>query len=209
VNSILIIEDDDNFRSSISLILKMEGFEVRTAKNGALGIAAALENRPDLILCDIMMPEMDGYSVLEYLKKDSNFDDIPFIFVTALGDRNNIRRGMNVGADDYLTKPFSAEELVAAVVGRLHRIETIRSHAAKTVLTEEQITLLQQITPREREILIQVGKGATSKEIAERVNIRLNTVEVHRANLMKKLQADNAVKLARWAFIAEQYKVRE
>ena len=203
MNSILIIEDDAPCRNSAALILRKEGFNVQTAENGASGIAMLQKHRPDLILCDIMMPEMDGHSVLELVKRDSNCADIPFIFVTALSDRSNMRNGMSRGADDYLTKPFSSEELVSAVIGRLHRFELIRQRDKTTALRDEFALLTQQITEREQEILILVGQGYTSKEIAKRFNIKVNTVQVHRANLMKKLDVPNAANLARWAVITE------
>lgn len=200
---VLVIEDDDSYRNSIKMILTMEGFSVRTARDGGTGVGQLRESRPDLILCDIMMPGMDGHAVLETVKNNAELADIPFIFVTAMGDRSDIRRGMSSGADDYLSKPFSAEELIAAVTGRLRRHEMILKQRGKASYPEEQ-ALLRKITRREREVLLKVGAGATSREIAELLNISLNTVEAHRANLMSKLDAVNAASLARWAFIAEQ-----
>jgi DNA-binding NarL/FixJ family response regulator len=188
----------------MEVILQMEGFTIRTASDAQAGLSLLYEKRPDLILCDIMMPAMDGHSVLETLKKEKSLADIPFIFVTALGDRGDVRRGMSAGADDYLPKPFSADELLAAVTGRIRRHEMITVHHSTAALHKEQTILRQNITNREREVLLLVGQGATSKEIAEQLGVCLKTVEVHRANLMKKLRAANAAKLARWAVIAEQ-----
>lgn len=202
--SILIIEDNPSICGNMELILQMEGFDVRTASDGTSGLAMMREKRPDLILCDIMMPAMNGHSLLEFLKGETSFVDIPFIFVTALGERSDVRRGMSAGADDYLTKPFSAEELLAAVTGRLHRLETIRQHSIKSAFQKEHAIIQQRISVREREVLLLVGHGATSREISERLGISLRTVEVHRANLMRKLDAANAAILARWAVIAEQ-----
>ncbi len=162
------------------------------------------EERPDLVLCDVMMPEMDGYSVLEFLKSDSTISDIPFIFVTSLDERGDVRRGMTEGADDYLPKPFSAKELVTAVASRLLRIEQLRHTTEVAVWQKEFEVLRSRITSREFEVLVLVGQGMTSKEIATRLQLRTNTVEVHRANLMRKLEAPNAASLARWAMIAEQ-----
>jgi DNA-binding NarL/FixJ family response regulator len=202
--SILIIEDDPSICSNMELILQMEGFGVRTACDVISGIAMMREKRPDLILCDIMIPEMDGHTFLEFLKGETSFADIPFIFVTALGERADVRRGMSAGADDYLTKPFSAEELIAAVTGRLHRLEAIRLHGTIAAYKEELAFLRQNISAREQEVLLLVGRGATSRDIGERLGISLRTVEVHRSNLMRKLGATNAAILARWAIIAEQ-----
>jgi DNA-binding NarL/FixJ family response regulator len=201
--SILIIEDDPSYCKMMTLILQMEGFDVFTASDGLSGLALLREKRPDLILCDIMMPGMNGHSVLEALKGDDTLADIPFIFVTAMGERQQVRSGMSAGADDYLPKPFSAEELLAAVTGRIRRHEMIRMHHATSAFHEEQSILRQKITRREREVLLMVGQGATSKEIAERLGVCPKTVEVHRANLMKKLDVFNAAGLARWAVIAE------
>lgn len=159
--------------------------------------------RPDLILCDILMPEMDGHTLLEVLNGEGTHADIPFVFVTAMGERADVRRGMSAGADDYLTKPFSADELLAAVIGRLYRLETMRLHRTKSAFQKEHAVLSQQISAREREVLQLVGHGTTSKEIAERLGISIRTVEVHRSHLMKKLDAANAASLSRWAVIAE------
>lgn len=202
--SILIIEDDATLLGNMELILQMEGFATSTACDGIAGIARMRENRPDLVLCDILMPGMDGHSVLETLQHDAALADIPFIFVTALDDRGDIRRGMSAGADDYLTKPFLAEELTSAVTGRLQRIEALRQHEEDSTLQKECAFLRQQITGRELEVLLLVGQGYTSKQIASNLGIRQNTVEVHRANLMRKLDTPNAANLARWAIIAEQ-----
>lgn len=201
--SILIIEDDDQVRSVIQEILQEDGFDVRLASDGVAGIAEIKKRIPDLILCDVQMPEMDGYSVFETLKLDTAYTIIPFIFVTAQGERTDIRRGMSAGADDYLTKPFSPEELVAAIVGRLHRINLIRIGAKKSVFQDEYALLKQLVTPREMEILLLVGQGYISNEIAKRLNIHYNTVQVHRTNLMQKLDAPNSATLARWAIIGE------
>lgn len=199
--SVLIIEDDPAYCSMMELILQMEGFDVRTASDGQSGFALLHDKRPDVILCDIMMPEMNGHSVLETLKCDKRFVDIPFIFVTALGEREQVRGGMSAGADDYLPKPFSADELLAAVTGRIRRHELIRSQHAESAFPEEQAILLRKITKREREVLVMVGQGATTKEIAEQLGVVPKTIEVHRANLMSKLNVTNAAGLARWAFI--------
>lgn len=203
--SILIIEDDPAYRSMIDVILRMEGFDVRTASDGPSGLDLLREKLPDLILCDIMMPEMDGHAVFEVLKADGTLSDIPFIFVTAMVERADIRRGMSAGADDYLPKPFSAEELIATVNGRIRRHEMMNSHHGNnSFFQEERAILIEKTTRREREVLLLVGQGATSREIADRLGVTLRTIEVHRTNLMNKLDAVNAASLARWAVIAEQ-----
>ena len=202
--SILIIEDDPAYTSMMEVILQMEGFDVRTASDGSTGLGMLREKRPDVILCDIMLPDMNGHMILETLKGERAFADIPFIFVTAMGDRADVRLGMSAGADDYLSKPFSAFELLSAVTGRIRRHEVIHQTRRESDFKEEKAILRQKITRREREVLLMVGEGATSREIAKRLGVSLKTVEVHRSHLMKKLHAPNAASLARWAAIAEQ-----
>lgn len=202
--TIMIIEDDPSYVSMMETILQMEGFAVRSSMNGQSAIPLIRENRPDLILCDIMMPDMDGHSVLEALKCDTALADIPFIFVTALGERTDIRNGMSAGADDYLPKPFSADELIASVTGRIRRHEMIRQQReSSSFYREREILRTRKITRQERVVLQLVGQGKTSRDIAEQLGISVKTVDVHRANLMDKLGAGNATTLARWAFIAE------
>ena len=205
--SIVVIDDEPSYINMMEVIFQQEGFSVRSALDAQSGIAMLREKRPDLILCDIMMPGMDGHSVLETLKNDKTLADIPFIFVTAMADHANVRRGMSSGADDYLPKPFSVDELLAAVIGRIRRHEVIRQDSDKSAFQKEQVILNQKITKREREVLLMVGQGDTSKGIAERLGVSLKTVEGHRANLMNKLGAANAAALARWAIIADQMEV--
>ena len=202
--SILIIEDNRSYCNIMKTILQMEGFDVRVAPNGQSGLARLRDKRPDLILCDVMMPIMDGHSLLEVLKSDNTLGDIPFIFVTAMDERADVRRGMSAGADDYLSKPFSADELLTAVNGRINRHARILRNHRKSGSQEEYSDLCEKITKREREVLLMVGKGHTSRDIAERLGVSIKTVEVHRANLMHKLDAGNAAALARWSVIAEQ-----
>lgn len=203
--TILIIEDDPSYRGNIETILKMEGFRVRTATDGSSGLASLREELPDLILCDIMMPEMDGQALFDAIKKERLFAEFAFIYVTALASRAEQRRAMAAGVDDYLTKPFTAEELLAAVTGRLNRLRIVRHGADSLSFHKEVAWLREQLTPRELEVLLLVGRGDTSRQIADRLGISIKTVEIHRSNLMNKLDANNAATLARWAFIAEQF----
>ncbi|GEP51087.1 transcriptional regulator [Flavobacterium noncentrifugens] len=117
----LIIEDNNDIRESIAEILGLAGYEVHQAPNGKIGVEIALKEIPDIILCDIMMPELDGYGVLYLLHKNPKTSTIPFIFITAKSERLDLRRAMEMGADDYLTKPFDAIELLNAIESRLKR----------------------------------------------------------------------------------------
>ncbi|MCM0082929.1 response regulator transcription factor [Geomonas sp. Red32] len=200
--TIVLIEDDPSYRDMVELILGLEGFRVLSAVDGEQGLELVRQHRPHLVLCDIMMPGMDGHRVLETVRNDPQLAELPFIFVTAMGERGEIRSGMAAGADDYLPKPFSADELVAAVTGRLRRHLKGITGVSVPLPEKENARLLERVTPREREVLALVGEGCSSRAISERLGISHKTVEVHRANLMRKLGAGNAVGLARWAMVA-------
>ncbi len=128
---ILVIEDEDNIRENIQELLEAKEYFVRSASNGKQGILEAIDFRPHLILCDIMMPKMDGFKVLEYIRKTSIVQNVPFIFLTAKVDRQDIRQGMELGADDYLTKPFTAKDLVNAIETRLKKQQKVVGEYAK------------------------------------------------------------------------------
>ncbi|MBY0245015.1 MAG: response regulator [Sphingobacteriaceae bacterium] len=121
MKKILIIEDNDDIREGTAEMLDLAGYHTFTAKNGKIGVELASENLPDLILCDIMMPELDGYGVLYLLQKNPKTIGIPFIFMTAKAERADMRKGMEMGADDYLTKPFDDVELYNAIESRLKK----------------------------------------------------------------------------------------
>lgn len=121
MTKILVIEDDEHIKLGITDILELYDYEVASASNGVEGIAVAREYDPHLILCDVMMPQLDGYGVLQAVRKIPNLSRVPFIFLTARATRENMREGMALGADDYLTKPFSGDELVSAIQIRLER----------------------------------------------------------------------------------------
>lgn len=122
---ILLIEDEDNIRENIQELLEAKGYLVHSASNGRQGVLEAIDFRPHLILCDIMMPKMDGFKVLEYIRKTSTIQNVPFIFLTAKIDRQDIRQGMELGADDYLTKPFTSKDLINAIEARLKKQQKI------------------------------------------------------------------------------------
>ncbi|WP_299396897.1 response regulator [uncultured Gelidibacter sp.] len=130
---LLLIEDDTVLRENTAELLELSDFQVMTAPNGKIGMHLAKEHLPDLIVCDIMMPEMDGYAVLEALSNDANTKHIPFIYLSAKTERHDVRRGMNLGADDYITKPFSEEELISAIESRLSKVAIIRESQKDTV----------------------------------------------------------------------------
>ena len=127
MKTILLIEDNFEIRENTAEILELASYKVLTAENGKQGVELAKSILPDLIICDIMMPELDGYGVLHVLSKNNNTASIPFIFLTAKTEKSDIRKGMNLGADDYLTKPFDDVELLDAVEMRLKKNELVKN----------------------------------------------------------------------------------
>ncbi len=126
MKTILLIEDNDDIRNNTAEILELSNYKVIVAENGKTGIEKALEHTPDLIICDIMMPVLDGYGVLHAVHRNDSIKNIPFIFLTARTERVDVRRGMESGADDYITKPFDGTELLNAVDSRLKKLELFR-----------------------------------------------------------------------------------
>lgn len=130
MKKILLIEDNLEVRENTSEILTLANYEVITAENGKIGVELAQTQLPNLIICDIMMPELDGYGVLHILSKNPETAAIPFIFLTAKTEKADVRKGMNLGADDYLTKPFDDTELLSAIETRLKRSEMLKHYEA-------------------------------------------------------------------------------
>ncbi|MBO6632498.1 MAG: response regulator [Psychroserpens sp.] len=126
MNKVLLIEDDQVLRENTAELLELSNFEVLTANNGLEGLKVANSESPDIIVCDIMMPRMDGYSVLEELTEKHSTKYIPFIFLSAKTERQDVRKGMNLGADDYITKPFTEDELISAIKSRLAKASILK-----------------------------------------------------------------------------------
>ncbi len=140
MNKILVIEDNEEIRENIVEILELTNYKVFTAANGKLGVEKAVEQRPDLIICDIMMPVLDGYGVLHMVHKIPEIQNTPFIFLTAKSERSDFRKGMELGADDYITKPFNGTELLNAVEGRLKKAELLRKELSAGLAGFDQLT---------------------------------------------------------------------
>ena len=142
MKKILVIEDNEEVRETLAEILELSGYQVDTAKDGAIGARKALDAPPDIILCDVMMPKLDGFGVLNILSKKQETADIPFVFLTAKADKNDFRRGMNLGADDYITKPFYKDELLQVIETRLKKSERLKGvhsgYALKVVTSKKR-----------------------------------------------------------------------
>jgi DNA-binding NarL/FixJ family response regulator len=196
MKKILVIEDEPQTRENLATILEMEGYQTITARDGAEGLAAAKRELPDLVLCDVMMPAMDGYAVLEALRAESTTVSIPFIFLTAKGDRRDLRTGMDLGADDYLSKPATAAELLGAIDTRLQRHKEKEEAAQQKVEFKpnfESTAPLERLglTPREAEVLLWVAQGKSNGEIGTILGMSEKTVKIHVGHIFEKLGVDN------------------
>jgi DNA-binding NarL/FixJ family response regulator len=187
VKKILIIEDDRQTRENLATILEMEGYQPCPACSGQEGLALATTEKPDLVLCDVSMPDLDGYDVLRCLRKDARNAALPFIFLTGRGERNDLRTGMNLGADDYLVKPVTATELLTAVAARIEREALRGGREFKPDFSSAEPLRWLGLTQREAEVLLWVAQGKSNGEIATIIGVAENTVKKHAQSIFEKL----------------------
>jgi DNA-binding NarL/FixJ family response regulator len=187
MKKILVIEDEPEMRRNITALLRYKGYQAVAAENGRLGVEMARRERPDLILCDVMMPELDGYGVLRELQADANLALIPFIFLTAKGEKDDHRSGMNLGADDYLTKPIANNDLVQAIEARLSRSTRLAKREFKPDFSTADPLLKFGLTRRAAETLLWLAQGKTNSDIATILGITESTVKKHVQETFEKL----------------------
>ena len=174
-------------RRNIMALLRYHEYEPIEAENGRKGVELARQERPDLILCDVMMPELDGYGVLQALQQDVGLASIPFVFLTAKGDKDDLRSGMNLGADDYLTKPVANADLVQAIEARLRRSQQNARREFKPNFSSAEPLLKLGLTPRATETLLWLSQGKTNSDIATILGITESTVKKHVQEMFEKL----------------------
>jgi DNA-binding NarL/FixJ family response regulator len=188
VKKILVIEDEPEMRRNLTTILRLEKFQPIAAENGRVGIELAAKESPDLILCDVMMPEVDGYGVLQALRENSKTSAVPFIFLTAKGEKPDIRAGMNLGADDYLTKPVAKADLLNAIRSRLERAsQQARPEFKPNFDSAKPLETALGLTPRVAEALLWLAQGKTNGEIAMILGNSESTVKKHVLEIFETL----------------------
>lgn len=180
MKKILVIEDEPEMRRNLMTILRLENFHPLAAENGRIGVELAKKEKPDIILCDVMMPEMDGYGVIAALRADPATVTVPFIFLTAKGEKPDIRAGMNLGADDYLTKPVAKAELLACIRSRLARAaQQATPEFSPNFDSAKPLEVVLGLTPRVAEVLLWLCQGKTNGDIAIILGNSESTVKKH------------------------------
>ena len=179
MKKILVIEDELSVRENILELLEAENFHVIGTENGFLGALWAQENIPDLIICDVMMPQINGYEVLSALRQEPVTASIPFIFLTAMADKADIRYGMELGADDYLTKPFTREELLGAIASRLAKREIVmqqyNAEHQRAEALQHKVEELQQYANSKDQLLKQLEQEL--QNALPKLNIAINLLK--------------------------------
>jgi DNA-binding NarL/FixJ family response regulator len=191
---LLVVDDDSQLLDATAECIRIERpeWKVLVALDGREALRMLGEEAIDIMVVDIQMPTMDGLSLLAEVRKDPRLSSIPLILATGRLDRASMRGGMAGGADDYLTKPYSVEELIQAIEARLRRHGNDAAHDSAALRQKVRLTL----TEREMDVLALIGRGLVTKDIAKHLDLSPATVSVHRANIMRKLELHNSAALA-------------
>ncbi len=198
---LLLVDDDPNLILLVKDYLEFRGYEVVTAENGREALEILASELPDMIICDIMMPEMDGYGFVAELRKQNQASWIPVLFLSAKGQSQDRIKGLNLGADVYMVKPFEPEELVAQVESSLKQSGRLIQHGDTGTLNDTmiQVNPSVELTPTEVKVVQLVAKGLANKDIAQQMSLSQRTVESHVSNMLGKTGLNNRTELARWA----------
>ncbi|MCS6815431.1 MAG: response regulator transcription factor [Cyanobacteria bacterium] len=198
---LLLIDDDPNLILLVKDYLEFRGYEVITAENGREAIEILENELPDMIICDVMMPEMDGYSFVKHVRDDARTSWIPILFLSAKGQSQDRVKGLNTGADVYMVKPFEPEELVAQVESSLKQASRLIHHQNRDSegTPRIQVPFDVELTPTEIKVVHFVAQGMANREIAEEMNVSQRTIESHVSNMLGKTGLHNRTELARWA----------
>ncbi len=196
---LLLVDDDPNLVLLVKDYLEFRGYEVVPASNGNEALEVMENFAPDLIICDVMMPGMDGYTFVESIRANPATNWIPVIFLSARGQTADRVRGLNTGADVYMVKPFEPEELVAQVESSLKHTERLMHLQGSQIQPVLQVAEDVELTPTETKVIQFVAKGMSNREIADRLGVSQRTVESHVSNMLGKTGLHNRTELARWA----------
>lgn len=206
---ILIVDDEDSLRMLLKRHLELQGYEVKDANSASDALSMLEQLNPDLIVSDIMMPQMDGLEFCQCLRSSNLGQLVPFIFLSSKGELDDRILGLSMGADDYINKPFEMRELVAKIEAQLERSRRVHLEIKK--ITEKHLTQTTKsqsqepteplpLTPAEERVFWEVAQGLTNKQISERLFISPRTVQTHLSKIMRKLSLENRSQLVRYAF---------
>ena len=198
---LLLIDDDPNLILLVKDYLEFRGYNVDTAENGREALEVLDGLVPDMIICDVMMPEMDGYTLVKHIREEQVTNRIPVLFLSAKGQSQDRVKGLNEGADVYMSKPFEPEELVAQVESSLKQIKRWEQGRPKGIDGAPTIVVPHnvELTPTETKVVQLVAKGMANREIASQLNVSQRTIESHVSNMLNKTSLNNRTELARWA----------
>ncbi len=199
---LLLIDDDPNLILLVKDYLEFRGYDVITAENGREALDILGEDMPDMIICDVMMPEMDGYSLVEHVRQDPKTNWIPVLFLSAKGQSQDKVKGLSTGADVYMVKPFEPEELVAQVESSLKqasRLMVRQPSRGGDGAHRIQVPFDVELTPTELRVVQFVARGMANREIAQELKVSQRTIESHVSNMLGKTGLHNRTELARWA----------
>ncbi len=201
--NLLLVDDDPNLILLVKDFLEFKGYTVLTANNGLEALSVIKDNSVDMIICDIMMPEMDGYALVQEIKQDSEYNSIPVMFLSAKGQTQDRVKGLNIGAEIYMAKPFEPEELLAQVESTLKQtdrlIDLTKKNNNDDKLSKIILTHSVKLTLTEKRVVNLVAQGMGNREIAEILKVSQRTIESHVSNMLNKTGLHNRTELARWS----------
>ncbi|CBN56136.1 response regulator transcription factor [Kamptonema animale CS-326] len=198
---LMLVDDDPNLILLVKDYLEFRGYDVVTAENGREALEKLEEDLPDLIICDVMMPEMDGYTLVKHVREDPRTSWIPVLFLSAKGQSQDRVKGLSTGADVYIVKPFEPEELVAQVESSLKQATRLIRHQNNAIDSGPKIKARRNVdlTPTELKVVQLVSQGLANRDIADVMNVSQRTIESHVSNMLGKTGLHNRTELARWA----------
>lgn len=201
--NLLLVDDDPNLILLVKDFLEFKGYTVLTANNGLEALSVIKDNSVDMIICDIMMPEMDGYALVQEIKQDSEYNSIPVMFLSAKGQTQDRVKGLNIGAEIYMAKPFEPEELLAQVESTLKQtdrlIDLTKKNNNDDNLSKIILTHSVKLTFTEKRVVNLVAQGMGNREIAKILKVSQRTIESHVSNMLNKTGLHNRTELARWS----------
>ncbi|WOD39306.1 response regulator transcription factor [Nodosilinea sp. E11] len=200
MKTVLIVDDDPVMQLALTRRLQDQGFEVLNATSGEEALSLLTTQPADVVVSDVMMPGMSGFEFCHQLRSSPEGEMVPFIFLSSLGELTNRVQGHLMGADDYLVKPFSAQELIAKVKGAIARSQRLHSVLERMAEQTAAQPAPLPLTPAEERVFWEVVQGFTNKQIGEHLFLSPRTVQTHLSNMLTKLNLENRSQIVRFAF---------